>query len=244
MRRLAHILFILTLPSTAFAQTAPGTRYLLSINGGVQALPNDFTQDGTFQEFLEEGTFTADYALKAPLQVDGAFLFRAWDQMHLGVAVSFLDGDTDTAITARVPHPFFFDRHREVSGSDDLKRRETATHVLLAWPFAMGNSAVLMISGGPTFFHVEQDVVDDIAYDQTFPFNEASFREAITAHVTENTVGLNAGLDLGWYFSRRFGIGLLVRYSYASVDLRVSDRNSVSSDAGGLHTGGGIRVRF
>ena len=102
----------------------------------------------------------------------------------------------------------------------------------------------MLLSAGPSFFHVEQDVVNDIAYDHVFPFNEATFRNAIVARVKENAVGYNVGADFSWNFARRFGAGLLVRYSQASVDLRASERNSVSSDAGGLHTGVGLRVRF
>jgi hypothetical protein len=245
MRRPAAIPLLLALSaSPVLAQGVPETRFVVSINGGVQATPNDFSQTGTFSEFLEDGAFTADYELKGAPQVDAAILLRLWKQLHLGAAVSFLDGDTDTAITASVPHPFFFNQPRNVSGSDSLKRRETATHVLLGWPFALGDSVVVLLSAGPTFFHVEQDVVDDIAYEHSFPFNEASFTDAVTVQVKENAVGFNAGFDLGWYFSRRFGLGFLARYSQASLDLRASDRNSVSGDAGGLHAGGGVRLRF
>jgi hypothetical protein len=172
MRRLAPTVLLLTLSaSPVFAQAATDRRFILSVNGGVQAMPNEFSQTGTFTEFFEEGTFTADYELKSPPQVDGALLMRMWRQMHIGAAVSYLDGNADTDITASVPHPFFFNRHRAVSGASELKRRETATHVLLAWPFALSDSLVVLISAGPTFFHVEQDVVDDIGYDHSFPFN-------------------------------------------------------------------------
>jgi hypothetical protein len=244
MRVPAATLLVLALSGSDATAQPPDTRFIISINGGVQATPNDFSQTGTFTEFLEDGTFSADYELKSAPQFDGALLLRLWKQMHVGAAVSFLDDSTNTDITASVPHPFFFNQQRGVSGSDSLKRREIATHVLLGWPLALGDSVVVLISAGPTFFHVEQDVVDDIGYTHSFPFNEATFTEAITARVKENAIGFNAGLDLGWYFSQTFGIGILARYSHASLDLRASDRNSVSSDAGGLHAGGGIRLRF
>jgi hypothetical protein len=103
---------------------------------------------------------------------------------------------------------------------------------------------MMLFTVGPTFVNVVQDVVNDIGYESSFPFNEATFRDAITVRVKENGIGYNAGLDLAWFFSRRFGLGMMARYSRASVDLRASDRNTVSSDAGGLHAGGGIRLRF
>ena len=246
MRILAAAFVILTLlPSFSFAQTPAGTeRFFLSLNGGVQAIPNDFSQSGTFEEFLEEGTFDASYELTIPPQVDGALLIRVWRNMRAGVAVSHLFGETSTAINASVPHPFFFNQPRSVSGSDDLARRETATHGLLAWPFTLSPSFELLLEGGPSFIHVEQAVVDEIAYEHAFPFNEATFQSAVAPRVKENAIGFNVGMDLSWSLSRRFALGALFRYSRASVDLRASDRNSVSSDAGGLFTGGGLRVRF
>jgi hypothetical protein len=245
MRRLAPTVLLLVLTaSPAFAQPAPDTRFIFSFNGGVQVTPNDFSQTGTFLEFFEDGTFRADYELKSPLVVDGALLLRLWKQLHVGAAVSFLDGTTDTNVTATVPHPFFFNQQRNVAGTASLTRRETATHVLLGVPLAIGESGMMLFTVGPTFVNVVQDVVNDIGYESSFPFNEATFRDAITVRVKENGIGYNAGLDLAWFFSRRFGLGMMARYSRASVDLRASDRNTVSSDAGGLHAGGGIRLRF
>ncbi len=171
MRMLAAALVFLTLlPSFSFAQTPAGReRFFLSLNGGVQAIPNDFSQSGTFEEFLEEGTFDASYELTIPPQVDGAFLIRVGRNMRVGVAVSHLFGETSTAINASVPHPFFFNQPRSVSGTDDLARRETATHGLLAWPFTLSPSFELVLEGGPSFIHVEQAVVDEIAYRARVP---------------------------------------------------------------------------
>jgi hypothetical protein len=47
-----------------------------------------------------------------------------------------------------------------------------------------------------------------------------------------------------WMLNRRFGVGGLVRFSKASVDLDAPDNRTISVDAGGVYAGGGIRILF
>ena len=42
----------------------------------------------------------------------------------------------------------------------------------------------------------------------------------------------------------RFGVGGLVRFSRATVDLDAPGNRTISVDAGGVYAGGGIRLLF
>ena len=55
-------------------------------------------------------------------------------------------------------------------------------------------------------------------------------------------VGFNAGLDLATYLTPTVGVGVLVRFSRAMVDLaRPDGGGALAVEAGGLHVGGGLR---
>ncbi len=232
-------------PQTATPQRAGwNDKWRLSVNGGAQVTPSDFSQSGTFDEFQEEGSFTAAYELKTAPSIDASLAYRVRGNLGLGVAVSFLDGDTSVNIQGQIPHPFFFNQPRAVSGSQNLKRRETGVHVLLVYLFPVGDKIDLMLSGGPSAIIVEQDVVDDINYTHEFPYDAAVFESAVVRQPRTTAPGVNAGADLTWKLGPRFGVGALIRYSWARATLDASDRNSVSIDAGGLAAGGGLRVFF
>ena len=58
-------------------------------------------------------------------------------------------------------------------------------------------------------------------------------------------VGFNAGVDLATYLTPTVGVGALVRFSRAIIDLTQPDGGgSLAVTAGGLHVGGGLRLRF
>jgi hypothetical protein len=47
-----------------------------------------------------------------------------------------------------------------------------------------------------------------------------------------------------WFFSKNVGVGGLVRFSRATIDLDAPENRTVSVDAGGVYAGGGVRVIF
>jgi hypothetical protein len=57
---------------------------------------------------------------------------------------------------------------------------------------------------------------------------------------TATAVGVNAGVDLNYFFMPRFGGGVFVRYVGAQADLPAASGVGVGGFQGGL----GLRVRF
>ena len=75
------------------------------------------------------------------------------------------------------------------------------------------------LSGGPSVVRIEQSLVTDVKYDESYPFDEATFRSAGTRRAKASAAGFNAGADVRWMFARSYGLGAVVRYSRATVDL-------------------------
>ncbi len=62
--------------------------------------------------------------------------------------------------STRSPHPFFFNQLREVTGdAPNLTRTETAVHVQAMYFINPSGPLRLVLSAGPSFFNVEQDLV-------------------------------------------------------------------------------------
>jgi len=57
-------------------------------------------------------------------------------------------------------------------------------------------------------------------------------------------MGYNASVDVTWMFARSVGVGGLVRYTRADVDLEPAAGRTLSMKAGGVQAGGGIRFVF
>ena len=109
----------------------------------------------------------------------------------------------------------------------------------------------LRFYGGPTYFRLEADVVNNIRYYQQFGIftaaNSVEILEWESETVEETTWGFHAGVDAGFFFSRHFGIGGFARFSRGTVTFTTDDftlDNDLDVRVGGFQAGGGLRIRF
>ena len=245
-RRTAAPLLAAAALAAAFAPAAADAQVggYIGFNGGNQATSTTFDDNVVFPEFHEDADFNAAYDIGAGTVFDGGGGVRLPNGLGFGLGVSRFERLDPASIDARIPHPFFFDRPRSLSGSaPDLTRLETAVHLEVRWFAAVDDAVEFSVFGGPTFFNLQQDLVTSIAYDHTYPYNEAAYDAASTTALSASAVGFHAGADIGFFFSEVIGVGALLRYSAASVDLPADD-GTVPVDAGGFHVGGGLRLRF
>lgn len=246
MRTLVLSLAIaLSVAPTAAAQTPWSERVLISVNGAFQPTANDFRDRFEFERYLETGSTDVDYPVLGGVIFDAGAGYRMWKNLAAGVSVSFFTRDDAAATTTSVPHPFFFNQPREVTGeAAGLKRSETVVHLQAMYLIKHGRRLRVVLSGGPSFFSVEQDLVTEVVISETFPFDTATFASAQRSRQKGSTAAFNVGADVMWMLNRTFGVGGLVRLSRASVDLDAPASRTVSVDAGGVYAGGGIRLVF
>ena len=260
---LAAAIGVAAAASPAAAQTrAGGGRGFVTINGGIGALAGAFADDVVFAESgrtftgtpvgmlsaaaaLEEARFTGDHTPVAAPGLDVGAGVRVAGNFALGAAVSYAVGEDEATVSARAPHPFFYDRDREFSGlAAGLARRELGIHVQAQILVPVTESFTVTLFGGPTIARLERDLLTDVRFRQQYPFEEASYDAAVAAGQSGTGVGFNAGADVAYYFSNAAGVGLLARYSRATVDLASANGGTVGVPAGGLQLGGGLRLRF
>jgi hypothetical protein len=220
-------------------------RAVAAVNIGYQGNANDFTQTVTFEEFVEEGTIDTDYAVKAAPIFDASLAVRLWRNLGAGVAISSYTKDKVAELEADLPHPFFDNRFRTVTGeSDPLERQETGVHLQAVYMLPLANRLHVLLSGGPSFFNISQNLVTRVEYTHAFPFDSATFRSATTHSDSGSAVGFNAGADVTWMLSRVVGVGGGFRFAKAEVDLTASEGNDVTVDGGGYQALGGLRIAF
>jgi hypothetical protein len=231
--------------ASGYAQTTGASpRALLSVNGGYQATSNDFRDGVVFRDNTEEGRFDTEYDVSSgpTFDVSGSRQIRRW--LGVGGGVSRFSRSAPAALTASVPHPFFFNRPRSVNGNiSGLGREELALHFQLRAVVPVRRLQVSLF-GGPSWFRVKQGMVTSITYTEEYPYDQALFRDEETTIETEAALGFNAGVDTAFFFTRQAGIGVLVQYAGATVNLHSAGAGWREVKAGGIQTGAGLRLRF
>ena len=208
-----------------------------------QLTSNDFDDTFTFRRNAENGRLDTAYDVGGGLAFDVSGSYLVWKQLAVGVGLTLFSTSTPTTINAQVPHPFFFNQPRTVTGEFDGDRSETAVHIQAKWLVPVSPKILVTIFGGPSFFSVKQDIVNDFEYSESYPFDTATFSRAITASQSESAVGVNVGGDVAYFLTPNVGVGGSVQYSGATVQMTVPS-GTTDVKAGGLQAGGGLRLRF
>jgi len=215
----------------------------ITVSGGYQAGSSGFSETFGFQQYLEQASVTTQYPKKDGPTFDVGGGFRVWRNLAAAVAVSSVSRSTDGAVTGSIPHPFHFSTGRAIEGTAGLTRTETAVHVQAAYVVPAGRRMLVTVSGGPSFFSVKQSLVQSVQYSESYPFDTATLASAPTTSASTSVTGFNAGLDVGYYFTRSVGVGMMVRYAGATLALPSHDA-TISTKVGGVLAGGGLRLRI
>jgi len=241
--RCVLLIGLLAVPGVAHAQWKDHAR--VSINFGVLPSPTTFSGATTKTVYVETSTITTAYTVPTGQFFDGGVLIRVAGGFGVGAAVSSFTKSAAATVTGTIPHPFFFNTPRAISGATSaLERSEVGIHVQAAYVVSTKRVSVA-IAGGPTFFNVSQDLVGDAAYSETYPYDTATFTSATVTRVSATKLGFNAGVDVGVKLSKNVGVGGLIRFSRTSIVFPLANAASgVSADVGGVQAGGGVRFFF
>lgn len=236
--------------STARASITPrstrwANRGYVSVNGMYQTTSNAFTGVTTLTQYVEPGTATTSYAASRPPVLDVGGRGRAWRNLAVGAAASWLSQSRDEAVSASLPHPLYFKAPRTVTGmTAGVPRQELALHGDVSWLVPAGRAAQFALFAGPSYFHVKQALVTNVNATEVYPYDTAAFASATTVTTSKSRAGFNAGADFILRVAKSAGVGVTARYSRASLQLSASTADTVSIRAGGLQIGGGLRFGF
>ena len=248
MRRvLTASAFIVVLASadSSEAQGRPWSeRIWIGAGGGVQLAGTAF--DDTFEVplYAETETVDVDYPMKNGAVIDARAGYRLWKGFTVGAGVTHYSQRADARVEARLPHPFFDNQFRIIEGTTSALRGETTVHLLLGWMLPLSDRLRVMLTGGPSIVTIEQTLVTDVEYSETYPYDTAEFTGASTRRASRSATGFNAGADVTWMFSRQVGAGGLVQFSRARANVSPGEGRSIAVDAGGVQFAGGLRLFF
>ena len=205
----------------------------VDISAGIGAKPSSLTTGTSFTIFGEDGSAATEIAPGLSGLADFRVGYHVHPRIAVAVALSGSQSTVAAATTASVPNPIRFNSPTIISlEAPELKRREIGVHLQASYALPLSAGLVLTIAGGPSIVHLQQGV-PSVTVSGTTP-------TIVSANESGNGFGGNVGADLSTYFSERYGLGVLVRYVAAKVDLPSASGVRV----GGVQVGAGLRLRF
>jgi len=222
-------------------------RVRLVLNAAFWPTTASYSDSRTFTEYAEETTIRTSYEAGTAFGPDVALQVSLFRGLGLLVGYSYASRDVAGQVEVSRPHPLYLNRHRSASAEiSGYGLTEGAVHLDLAYARAAGRLDWALFAGA-TFFQIEADLLGTPTYTDVYPYDELVVASTPSTTVKESPTGFNVGGRLDYRFgsSRRFGAGVQVLYSTASVELKAGpDATEATFDAGGLSVGAGLRVYF
>ena len=226
---------LLAADTPAFAQTtSTGPNGFVNVSFGAQPQQRTVAASVKTTIFDEQAEFNADHEISNGPFFDISAGHMVMDTLIVGAGFSSFGSKGNASGTASIPDPLFVGRPTlvPIEGSD-LERSELGFHFMAVWFRPLTKKIDLSIAGGPSIFHVSQQFVSGSVAEGT---------QVVTFGVDDQSgvgIGINVGGDVTYLLTPRYGIGLLLRYTWASVGLDAADVT-----VGGFQGGLGLRIRF
>jgi hypothetical protein len=227
------------------ASAARPNSVFIGVSGGVQQRASDVSDHFSFSKNQETETVDVKYPMKPWGLFDISGSFRVWKGLAFGAAFSRASGSGTAEVTASVPHPFFFNQPRTFTGTENgIQHSENGVHLQVQYLVPASDSVRVIVGAGPSWLSVEHELVTDVTVTESYPYDTAAFGGAVTKATKASATGFNAGVDVTWMFARSVGVGGLVRYTRADVDLEPAPGRTLTMKAGGVQGAAGIRLVF
>jgi hypothetical protein len=257
-KRVLVILGLLLTPALASAQTSlTNTAYeqrgYVQIGGGAQSGSHSNTSTSTFTIYDEAGSIlgTQAYGGGAIFNIGGGV--RVWKNLVAALNYTRNSDEMETAVVARVPHPLFLNRPREVAQTvGDLEHVENAYHLSLNWMFPFGENLTLGVGGGPSFVGVSHEFASSASVqelDGPPNYSSVALSDITFTRGEKTATTVNVGADLTYNLPFDLGqagkVGATVGFRYAGGDVTLpATTGDVDVKYGGAQFWGGLRVSF
>jgi hypothetical protein len=209
--------------------------------GGVMfQVPPGIEVKDTRTTLLEPETRKTKYATSLPgFEVGGGAGIA--QRFTLGGLFVMRSSSGAATVSAQIPHPIFYGQPRTLEGSFDSTGTETAAHVQIGFTAYQSPRFGLVVAGGPSFYWVTQDLLDQLSYTETYPYDSVTFTGATTRTETADAVGGNVQLDAIVSLSKQFSWQTSGRWGFGSVTF---EGTTESAKVGQGQISTGIRVTF
>lgn len=239
VRRLAVLVCGLTFATAtpALAQVQWTDRAFAGVSTGIQVGTAGVTSTQPFELYGEEGSLLSQQDVKGGLFVDGQFGYRVWNNVAIGVGITFTQAKADAAITGEIPDPVFFSSPRSATATvAGLTHRELWYSALATWVLPVTDKIDVFVSGGPAFVQVQQELPTSVTVTEPGP----SIDDVGVTKFSKSGLGFVAAADMRYMITSRLGVGALAKFSASKVEIT----DGTSMDVGGFQLGAGIRMKF
>jgi hypothetical protein len=202
-----------------------------------------FTNAESFPALLEQATRDTAYQVTPGVAFDGGGGMGLARRLELTATVSWRTRTDSASVTEQVPNPILYNHNRTLTTVTTARRQEAGGHVRFAVVLGSPSRVHVVAGAGPSVFFVRQPIVSNVAYQETYPYDQIVFQHVDTTTLSKFNLGVNGQADVVVPITRRLGWQTSVRYSQGFLKTKTGNGEFTLS-VGGNEIGSGLRVMF
>ncbi len=219
------------------------TRLALFLNGVTGSSDFGVTESRSFSIFKEIATLDVNYRESSRRSgYEFGAMVRIRGPVGIVASAELIDSAPSATYRNRLPHPFFYDRLRELSGEQHLSRSERALHLDPVLSLDFGPRLSVDVFSGVSMFFTETEVLDEILYEEVFPYDSLVSKGTTFRRMEARPLGYNLGASMTLRLLGVLGMNFGLRYSRAEVRLDLAEGREIHFDTGGLRFGAGLSI--
>lgn len=192
------------------------------------------------REYAEDGSFTGSYKVKAAPGAGVDVQYNLTPRFGVRAGFQTFSRKSDATFEAQIPHPFYFNQQRKVSGAQSgLGFSESAITLTGVYRGGSGKWKV-NVEAGAAFFTVNATVADRVNFGDVYPYDTATFSGVASSKRKVSPIGVAAGIEVGRQLSDAVTVIAGGRFTGGSGDLDIAGAK-VSVKAGGAQARVGLR---
>ena len=205
------------------------------------------SRSSTFTLYDESATVSSKQTIESSdnlIDISGGI--RLWWNFGVGMGYTKMDKFGSGTVEAKIPHPLLYDQPRTASATiSELAHKEEAVHLFATFTFPVTEKILVAVSGGPTFFSLEQDLLNTPQVSEVGPpYTSVQLTKVEVVNIKTKKNGYNFAGDVTYKFTKYFGLNGFVRYTGAKADIGPDGGSTTEIKIGGVQMGAGLRVAW
>lgn len=193
------------------------------------------------REYAEDGSFTGSYKVKAAPGAGIDLQYNLTPRFGVRAGFQTFSRKSDATFEAQIPHPFYFNQQRKVSGAQSgLGFSESAMTLTGVYRGGSGKWKV-NVEAGAAFFTVNATVADRVNFGDVYPYDTATFSGVASSKRKVSPIGVAVGIEVGRQLSNAVAVVAGGRFTGGSGDLDIAGAK-VNVKAGGAQARIGLRL--
>lgn len=197
----------------------------------------NFKDEYLIHAYNENGPYTGKYNGSKSFSPEVGLMYRVKSRLGIAFSIEPFISKTEGDVLARIPHPFYFEKFRDLRIKDNFSYSEIPFNLNVIYDAGELKGISFSLTGGLTLFYSSAEILESFTYSETYPYDTVNLTSTKYKTYSSFSPGINAGI-IGFYpIKENMALGIQLKGCFGKASFTPEGRDKVSYTLGGLKAG-------